>query len=255
MAEYEFREECGVFGVYAPGEDVARLAYFGLHALQHRGQESAGIAVADGRSILVYKDMGLVPQVFSERTIASLTGHIAVGHVRYSTTGSTRWENAQPIHKDLGNSSIALAHNGNLVNSHALRAELEGNGITFSSTSDSEVIASLIAAGAESGVESSIIETMRRLQGAYSAVVATEDRLFAMQDPHGIRPLSLGRIEKGWVVSSETCGLDIVGAEFVRDVEPGELVMIDSAGPVSTSREGALSAYSNTFISRGRTLA
>lgn len=233
MAEEAFREECGVFGVYAPGEDVARLTYFGLHALQHRGQESAGIAVGDGHSIWVYKDMGLVPQVFNERTIASLTGKIAIGHVRYSTTGSTKWENAQPIHKDLGGRSIALAHNGNLINSQVLRAELEEARVTFSSTSDSEVMASLIASGAKNGIEESIVDAMGKLQGAYSAVVATEDRLYAMQDPNGIRPLSLGKIEGGWIVSSETCGLDIVGAEFVRDIEPGELLVVDSNGPVS----------------------
>ncbi|MCL5291793.1 MAG: amidophosphoribosyltransferase [Actinobacteria bacterium] len=230
----KFHDECGVFGVYAPGEDVARLTYFGLHALQHRGQESAGIAVADGVSILVYKDLGLVPQVFSERTIASLTGHIAVGHVRYSTTGSTRWENAQPVHKDCGGRSIVLAHNGNLINAHELRAELEKEGRVFTSTSDSEVMASLIALNANgSGIEGSIIKAMERLKGAYSALVATEEKLYAMRDPNGIRPLALGRLKKGWAISSETCGLDIVGAEYVRDVEPGELLVIDTSGPIS----------------------
>ncbi|MHB0977600.1 MAG: amidophosphoribosyltransferase [Candidatus Aquicultorales bacterium] len=226
----KFHDECGVFGVYAPGEDVARLTFFGLYALQHRGQESAGIAVSDGESILVYKDMGLVPQVFSERTIASLTGRAAIGHVRYSTTGSTRWENAQPVHKDCGGRSIVLAHNGNLVNTQEIREELKAKGVPFSSTSDSEVMASLIAVNAGEGIERSIVAAMNKLRGAYSAVVQTEDALYAMQDPNGIRPLSLGKLADGWVVASETCGLDIVGAEFVRDVEPGELLVIDEKG-------------------------
>ncbi|HEY3375444.1 MAG TPA: amidophosphoribosyltransferase [Candidatus Aquicultor sp.] len=223
-------EACGVFGIFAPGEDVSRLTYFGLYALQHRGQESAGIAVSDDRSIIIYKDMGLLTQVFKDSNLASLQGNIAIGHVRYSTTGSTHWENAQPIYKTFKGGSLALAHNGNLVNTQELRTELSEHGQKFRSTSDSEVIASLIASYADEGIEDAIKETMKRLHGAYSVVVMTETRLFAMRDPHGIRPLVLGRLGEHYVIASETCGLDIVGATYLRDVNPGELIIIDEVG-------------------------
>lgn len=225
------KEACGVIGVYAPGEESARLIYFGLHALQHRGQESAGIAVSDGTSILVYKEMGLVPQVFDERNLASLTGGIAIGHVRYSTTGSTHWENAQPVYRSYAQGTLALAHNGNLINTQELRQMLQRNGSRFRSTSDSEVIAELIAHYSEKmALEEAIKETMKQLKGAYSVVVLTEDKLIAFRDPFGIRPLSLGRLSGGYVVASETCGIDIVGAEFIRDIEPGEMLIIDKEG-------------------------
>jgi amidophosphoribosyltransferase len=225
-------EACGVFGIYAPNEDVSRLTYFGLYALQHRGQESAGIAVSDGETIIVYKDMGLLTQVFNDASLASLQGHISIGHVRYSTTGSTHWENAQPVHKTFEGGSLALAHNGNLINTQPLREKLCGHGQRFRSTSDTEVIASLIALGIDKGltIEKAISETMEQLEGAYAVVLLTDHKLLAMRDPYGIRPLSIGKIGDNYVVASETCGLDIVGAEFVRDVEPGELVIIDENG-------------------------
>ena len=227
-------EACGVFGIYAPGEDVARLTYFGLHALQHRGQESAGIAVGDGETVTVTKNLGLVSRVFRESDLDSLTGNVAIGHTRYSTTGmSTSWENAQPHLSAIGHQVIALAHNGNLVNTHELREDLKGNGIRFRSTTDSEVIATLIGhyTQAHNHIREGIRETMRLIKGAYSVVLITENALYAFRDPYGIRPLVLGKTAGGhWVVASETCGLDIVGAEHVREIEPGEMVKISADG-------------------------
>ncbi|MDI6690191.1 MAG: amidophosphoribosyltransferase [Actinomycetota bacterium] len=226
----ERNEACGVFGIYASGEDVARLTYFGLHGLQHRGQESAGIAVADGSSISIFKDMGLVPQVFDEQSLASLKGHIAVGHVRYSTTGSTRLENAQPIEKPYLKGTLAIAHNGNLINTQQLREMLLGEGIRLQSTSDSEVIAALVAKYAHLGIGEAIRRAMKFLRGAYSVVILTEDKLVAIRDPYGIRPLGIGKLGRYFVISSETCGLDIVGAKYLRDIEPGEMVVINEDG-------------------------
>ncbi|MBE0476984.1 MAG: amidophosphoribosyltransferase [Coriobacteriia bacterium] len=227
-------EACGVFGVYAPGEDVGRLAYFGLHALQHRGQESAGIAVADGHTLTVTKNLGLVAQAFKEHDLDSLQGHIAVGHTRYSTTGaSTIWENSQPMLSSIGPNTIALAHNGNLVNTLALRDELSGNGLSFRSTTDSEVLARLVDhyTQEQDSIRGGIRETMGVIRGAYSVVLMTEEALYAFRDPNGIRPLVLGRLgESGWVVSSETCGLDIVGARPEREVRPGEMIKIGPEG-------------------------
>jgi amidophosphoribosyltransferase len=227
-------EACGVFGVYAPGEDVGRLTYFGLHALQHRGQESAGIAVGDGHTLTLRKDLGLVPQVFKESDLATLDGYIAVGHTRYSTTGtSTSWENAQPMLSSIGPNTIALAHNGNLVNTVELREQLKGNGLRFRSTTDSEVIASLVDHFTQKhdSIRGGIRDTMALIRGAYSVVMITEEALYAFRDPYGVRPLVLGKLDDvGWVVSSETCGLDIVGAEFVRDIVPGELLKIGPDG-------------------------
>jgi len=214
--------------VWAPGEDVARLTYFGLFALQHRGQESAGIAVSDGEHVLVYKELGLVSQVFDEATLATLQGHLGIGHTRYSTTGSTTWENAQPVFKTEGGRSLALGHNGNLVNTAELAAQVprrEG------ATTDSDLVASLLARelpGRELG--EAALEVLPRLRGAFCFVFIDERSLYAARDPHGLRPLSIGRIPGGFVVASETCALDIVGATFVRDVEPGELVRIDERG-------------------------
>ncbi len=223
-------EACGVFGIYGHGQDVSRLTYFGLHALQHRGQESAGIAVADGESTLVFKDMGLLPQVFDERKLASLQGHIAIGHVRYSTTGSTRWENSQPIHKTYKHGTLALVHNGNLLNSRELRRELVQNGGRLRSTSDTEVIAGVIAKASNKSIELGVAEAMRRINGAYSILVMTENELIAIRDGYGVRPLAVGRLGDSWVVASETCALDILGAEYVRDVEAGEMVVINEDG-------------------------
>lgn len=227
-------EACGVFGIYAPGEDVARLTYFGLHALQHRGQESAGIAVADGESTVVFKDMGLVPQVFDERKLASLGGHIAIGHVRYSTTGSTRWENAQPVHKTYPGGTIAVAHNGNLINTRELRAELPAQPRNGKSSSDTDIIASMVAAKADDDIEAAVASVMPKLRGAYSVVIMTENKLVAARDAYGIRPLCLGELRGNYVVASETCALDIVGAKLVREVGPGEMLVIDEHGLRST---------------------
>ncbi|MBN6035901.1 amidophosphoribosyltransferase [Amycolatopsis sp. 195334CR] len=233
----EPREECGVFGVWAPGEEVAKLAYYGLYALQHRGQEAAGISVSDGSQIVVFKDLGLVSQVFDEQVLSSLQGHIAVGHCRYSTTGSTIWENAQPIFRttDTG-SGLSFAHNGNLVNTAELRertlaAGLKPHAGLTGSSSDSDLVCGLLAsAAADRGIEAAALDLLPTLRGAFCLVFADESTLYAARDPHGVRPLVLGRLERGWVVASETAALDIVGASFVREVEPGELIAIDAEG-------------------------
>ena len=241
------REECGVFGVWAPGEDVAKLTYYGLYALQHRGQEAAGIAVSDGRRTVVFKDLGLVSQVFDEQVLSSLRGHLAVGHVRYSTTGSTTWENAQPTFRTTATGSgIALGHNGNLVNTAELRDEVTtlrngaGNGRNgMQASTDSDLVCELLAgSAADIGVEESAMRLLPRLRGAFSLAFADEQTLYAARDPHGVRPLVLGRLERGWVVASETAALDIVGASMVREVEPGELLAIDADG-IRSSRFAA----------------
>lgn len=226
-------EECGVFGVYAPGQDVSRLTYYGLFALQHRGQESAGIAVSDGMTTTVSKDMGLVTQVFDEASLAALTGHVAVGHTRYSTTGSTVWENAQPTYRQIGDTSVTIAHNGNLTNTLAL-AEQMG----LSSVTDSEVMSEAIARQVEDGradgrgLVRAIEKVVPLLEGAFSLTIMDQGNLIGVRDPHGFRPLCLGRLENdaGWVLASETAALDIVGATFVREVEPGEMVVISAQG-------------------------
>ncbi|MFB9429112.1 amidophosphoribosyltransferase [Streptoalloteichus tenebrarius] len=232
------REECGVFGVWAPGEEVAKLTFYGLYALQHRGQEAAGIAVADGSQIVVFKELGLVSQVFDEQVLSSLRGHVAVGHNRYSTTGSTTWENAQPTFRTTAaGSGLALGHNGNLVNTadlltraRELNALPDGNGGSAAS-SDSDLVCGLLAAGAaDTGLEQAAMELLPTLRGAFSLVFCDESTLYAARDPQGVRPLCLGRLERGWVVASETAALDIVGASFVREVEPGELIAIDEDG-------------------------
>jgi amidophosphoribosyltransferase len=226
------REACGVFGVWAPGERVANLVFYGLYALQHRGQESAGMAVADGSSLLVYKDMGLVSQVFDETTLQTLQGHLAIGHTRYSTTGSSRWENAQPAYKTRpGGGGLALGHNGNLTNTAALAEQLAAGGVSRAlASSDTEVVAELLARDAEHSLEDAIIRTMPRLEGAYSLVLMDERTVYGVRDPQGFRPLVIGKLPDGWVIASETAALDIVGAVFVREVEPGEMVAIDERG-------------------------
>ena len=234
------QDACGVFGVWAPGEEVAKLTYFGLYALQHRGQESAGIAVSDGSKILVFKDMGLVSQVFDETSLSSLTGHIAVGHTRYSTTGASVWENAQPTFRATGHGSLALGHNGNLVNTAELRrlvAELPSDGrpTQVAATNDTDLVTALLAGqsdeeGRPLTVEQAALRVLPRVRGAFSFVFMDERTLYAARDPHGIRPLVLGRLERGWVVASETAALDIVGASMIREIEPGELVAIDEDG-------------------------
>jgi amidophosphoribosyltransferase len=223
------KEACGLFGVWAPGEDVSRLIYFGLYALQHRGQESAGMAVSDRQNILVYRDLGLVSQVFHERTLATLHGELGVGHNRYSTTGSTTWENAQPSFKTDGQRGLALGHNGNLVNTSEL-SERVGDGSREAST-DSDLVATLLAREmAGSDLETAAMRLLPTLKGAFSFVLMDESTVYGARDPHGLRPLAIGRLPNGWVLASETAALDIVGAEYVREVEPGELVSLDERG-------------------------
>ena len=231
-------EECAVFGVFAPGEDVARMTCFGLQALQHRGQESAGIAVGDGETVLVAKDLGLVTQVFDEATLAALDGFVAVGHVRYSTSGgAASWEAAQPHISAIDEVLIALAHNGTLVNTQRIRAQLMDEGVQLRSASDSEAAAKAIGLITQRThhLRAGIKRAMELLEGAYAMVLASPESLYAFRDPNGIRPLCIGRLPggRGWVVSSETCGLDIVGAEYVRDVEPGEIVRFNREGVAS----------------------
>jgi len=223
-------ESCGIFGVYAPKEDVARLTFFALFALQHRGQESSGIATADGQKIEIHARMGLVSQVFNEEALSQLTGHIAIGHNRYSTKGSSRIINAQPFLVGKGSSTLAISHNGNIVNTEHLREELTEQGFTFKSSTDSEVIANLIISSSEKNWVDKIRYAMRRLQGAYSLVLLTNDRLFGVRDPLGVRPLCLGTIDGGWVLASESCALNHIGAQVVREVEPGEIIAIGPDG-------------------------
>jgi amidophosphoribosyltransferase len=268
------RDACGVFGVWSPGEDVAKLAYYGLYSLQHRGQESAGIAVSDGSRIVVYKDMGLVAQVFNESVLNTLRGHIAIGHCRYSTSGSSVWENAQPTFRATPSASLALGHNGNLINTLELAGLLGGQSAVLAgrATSDTDVLTALFAAvGVESavtgsaangsaangsaadgsghpGVEAAALAVLPLVRGAFSLVFMDEQTLYAARDPQGFRPLVLGRMARGWVVASETAALDIVGATFVREIEPGELVAIDEAGVRShtfapAKRAGCLFEY------------
>ena len=232
------QDACGVFGVWAPGEDIAKLTYYGLYALQHRGQESAGIAASDGHRLLVYKDMGLVSQVFDERALASLRGHLAVGHCRYSTTGGSTWENAQPTLGGHEGGTVALAHNGNLINSAELRdlvrtrsgdAELTGE-LARGNTTDTALVTALLTDSPDRTLEARALEVLPLLRGAFCFTFMDEHTLYAARDRHGIRPLVLGRLERGWVVASETAALDIVGASYIREVEPGELIAIDEEG-------------------------
>ncbi len=258
------RDECGVFGIYAPGHEVSRLSYFALYALQHRGQESAGIAAADrGGNIMTRRELGLVSQVFSENDLRTLRGELAIGHVRYSTTGSNAWENSQPVQRSEGTNGsrreLALAHNGNLINALELHEELSARGVTFSSTSDSEIVAALLATHPAEQIEDAIADVLPRLNGAFSIVVMTKDRVVAFRDPHGLRPLALGVLpaavggqdgglasagvgEQGdggeatdaelprYCVASESCAFDIIGAKLLRDVEPGEIVTLGEHG-------------------------
>jgi amidophosphoribosyltransferase len=228
------QDACGVFGVWAPGEEVAKLSFYGLYALQHRGTESAGIATSDGERILIFKDMGLVSQVFTEGDLATLKGNLAIGHCRYSTTGSSTWVNAQPTLRPTNYGTLALAHNGNLTNTGDLAElvqKLEGSATSMSGvTTDTEIMTALIALQDEKNVEASALAVLPQLEGAFSLVFMDEHTLYAARDRHGVRPLVLGKLETGWVVASESAALDIVGAAFVREIEPGEFVAIDSNG-------------------------
>ncbi len=229
----KIHEECGIFGIYAPGQDTARITFFGLYALQHRGQESAGIAAADGQRLRLRTHMGLVAQAFSEEDLAALPGHIAVGHTRYSTTGSCSPANASPIRADSALGPFAVAHNGNLVNAMPLRQAMQQDGVDFASSTDSEVITRLIADAHGRDWVSKLRRAMPRFTGAYSLVIATTDALIGVRDPLGVRPLCLGRLEGGeggWVLASESCALMTIGAALVREIEPGEIVVIDAGG-------------------------
>ena len=245
---------CGVFGIYGPERDVARLSYFGLFALQHRGQESAGIAVSDRGRLTVLREMGLVSQVFSEEKLRGLRGQVAIGHARYSTTGSTHWTNAQPIVQHGRARTVALGHNGNLTNTGDLRAELVEEGVRLHSTSDTEVIAALIARD-EGPFEEAVAAAMARIEGAFSAVVLSEGKLIGFRDPDGIRPLVLGRLDDDWLLASESCAFDLLGAEFEREVAPGELVVIDEDGcrsvqAVPPKGGGALCIFEFIYFAR-----
>jgi amidophosphoribosyltransferase len=223
------REECGIFAVYGH-QEASKLTYFGLYALQHRGQESAGIVASDGRNVVEHKSMGLVPDIFREEIIQSLRGHMALGHVRYSTTGSSLLVNAQPFRVQHLGQTLAIAHNGNLVNARQIRDDLEEQGSIFLTTTDSEIVLHLIAKAMKQGLEHATLETMKQVKGAYSMVIMTQDTLIAMRDPHGFRPLCLGRLGSGYVITSETCALDLVEAEYVREVKPGEILIINQNG-------------------------
>jgi len=245
---------CGVFGIRSPQRDVSRIAYFGLFALQHRGQESAGIAVSDHGRLTVLRDMGLVSQVFDEQKLSGLHGDAAIGHTRYSTTGSSHWANAQPLIQHGRARTIALGHNGNLTNAAELREQLAKEGVKLSSTSDSELIAALIA-NDPAPLGDAIARAMRRLDGAYSIVALSEGTLLAFRDRHGFRPLVLGLLDGEWVVASESCALDLVGATFEREVAPGELVLIDEAGlravqAVEPADHGALCIFEFFYLAR-----
>jgi len=225
----KLREECGVFGVYGHPE-AAKLTYFGLYALQHRGQESAGIVASNGKCVSEHKAMGLVSEVFNESILSSLKGHMAIGHVRYSTTGSSVIQNAQPFCVTHAGNTLAVAHNGNLVNAAKIRKMLEEDGSIFQTTMDSEVIVHLLAKSARKGMEEAIISTMATIEGAYSVLMSTQDKIYAFRDPRGFRPLCIGEIHGAYVIASETCALDLIQAKYIRDVLPGEMVIIDHNG-------------------------
>jgi amidophosphoribosyltransferase len=234
--EDKFKEECGVFGIFArEALDVSSITYYGLYALQHRGQESAGIAIANDEGVQCRKDMGLVADVFDQETLKTMKGSIAIGHVRYSTTGDSNVNNAHPIIGKYKLGNIAIAHNGNLVNADIIKELLEDCGCVFQTSIDSEVILNLIARGAKRGLERAVVDAIQAIKGSYAIVLLTEDKLIGVRDPNGIRPLCIGKINDSYVLCSESCALDAVGAELVRDVEPGEIVIIDKDGMRSVS--------------------
>jgi amidophosphoribosyltransferase len=245
---------CGVFGIYSAERDVARVTYFGLHALQHRGQESAGIAVSEQGRLTVLRDLGLVSQVFNERRLQGLVGDVAIGHTRYSTTGSSHWDNAQPLVQHGSARTVALGHNGNLTNTLALREQLAADGAKLTSSGDSEVIAALLARD-DAPLEQALVNTIAQLDGAFSVVGISEGTLFAFRDPHGFRPLVLGDVEGDPAVASETCALDLVGAEHEREIAPGELLLIDEHGvrsiqAVPPAANGALCIFEFFYLAR-----
>lgn len=248
------REACGIFGIYGPGFDVARITHFGLYALQHRGQESAGIAVSNCSKIKCHRDMGLVSEVFNEEILEKLPGHLALGHVRYSTFGESSIENAQPLVFRFKQGMFALAHNGNLTNYQELRNKLAGEGAVFQTDSDSELIGCILARQGTDNLTEGILKTMKEIKGAYSLAVMTENKLYGFRDPYGIRPLCLGRLDGGYILASESCALDTVGAEFMRDLDPGEVVIIDENGVTSLKATGsgkrALCIFEFVYLAR-----
>ena len=254
VADDRPHEECGVFGIVAPGREVSRLSYYALHALQHRGQESAGIAVSDSGQITVQRDLGLVSSVFDEPSLRGLTGGAAIGHVRYSTTGANKWDNAQPVTHTRGDGMVALGHNGNLTNTGALRSEMENAGVDLRASTDSEIIAAMLAIE-QGSLLAAACSVMPHLVGAYSVVAMSGSELVAFRDPHGVRPLVIGKVDDdGWCVASETCALDQIGAEFVRDVNPGEAVRLTAEGVKSRqampSKGGRLCVFEHIYFAR-----
>ena len=227
--DQDLKEECGIFGIFGH-PDAAKLTYFGLYALQHRGEESAGIVISDGSQVREQKGMGLVADVFNEQSLAALHGNLAVGHVRYSTTGSSMLKNAQPFLVSHAGMALAIAHNGNLTNAHELRQGLERKGAIFQSTMDSEIFIHLIAHGLEQGLEPALVQALAKVEGAYSMLLLTEGQLIGARDPHGFRPLCLGKLNGAYVLASETCALDLIEAQYVRDIEPGEIIFINGNG-------------------------
>lgn len=246
-------EECGIFGVFGH-PDAAQLTYYGLHSLQHRGQEGTGIVVSDGKQLNIRKGLGLVTEVFQEEDLSHLEGHVAIGHVRYSTSGGGGYENVQPLLFRSQNGSMALAHNGNLVNANALKHQLEVGGSIFQTTSDTEVLAHLIRRSGYITFEERVKNALSMLKGAYAFLVMTEDQLMAALDPLGMRPLSLGKMDGAWVIASETCAFDVVGAEYIREIEPGELVIIDQDGlrslPFSSPMDRAICTMEYVYFAR-----
>ena len=247
----KFKDECGVFGIFGHPE-AANMTYLGLYALQHRGQESAGIAASDGEQVRISRAMGYVADIFDGETLSALPGPLAIGHVRYSTAGESKLLNAQPILIDCAHGQIALCHNGNIVNAHELRDELVQQGSIFQSNSDTEVILHLYARSKARSIEDAIVESVRQVQGAFSLVMLTKDRLIAVRDPHGFRPLALGRLGDAVVVCSETCAMDLIGATYERDVEPGEVLIISADGirsikPFRAGAAGALHLRARVF--------
>lgn len=250
------RDECGVFGIYLSdrGREVSRIIYYGLYALQHRGQESAGIASSDGARLRYFKDMGLVSEVFDSKILTQLKGYAGIGHVRYSTTGSSYVANAQPLVVRYKGGEIALAHNGNLINASALRDQLEMQGAVFQTTSDTEVIANLIARAEKNDIEDAMAWALSNIKGSYAVVMLTPDSVIGVRDPYGIRPLCLGQLEGGYVLASESCALDAIGAEFIRDIEPGEGVTINNNGvqsfTIAKSPKKALCSFEFVYLAR-----
>jgi amidophosphoribosyltransferase len=226
----KLNEKCGVFGIYSSSENVAEFIFYGLQALQHRGQESAGIAVSDDEDILVFKDLGLVSQVFSEQNLAPLVGRIGIGHTRYSTTGKNVWKNSQPLYRMFKDENFAIAHNGNLTNTEELRKDQMKKGIRFETTTDTEVIASLIESSVKDSLEDAVKEAIGKIKGSFSLLILSKDKIFAIRDPHGFRPMVLGNREGDHIIASETCALDIIDAQFIREIDPGEVIIMDKNG-------------------------